>query len=218
MSGNVSAERSSRTLLGVGHAARQHDIPPRVEPGHFGLPDEASSMLHLLRHHTIAGFYLPFLSHQEQSQVAASFWTTQPHARRRCDGSSRTIRPRHSLKACLECEFSDKQRLGRAYWHVEHQWPLSTMCVAHNRSLCQFEGMHRRWLLPGLESLRHSVEYSPQRHSRRTLAQWQSFWPSWELESHKPRPWTSRGFAKRRFPCLRNLASCTTHGRRDTLA
>lgn len=157
MSGNISAERTAIALLGSRHAARQHDIPLRVEPSQFGLPEDASSLLHLIRHHTIAGFYLPFLPVKEQARVA-EFWKTDRHARRRCDGSSRTIGPRHPLKACPECVTSDVQRLGRAYWHVPHQWPLSWTCAIHATPLHQVEGMYKRWLLPGSRSLAQAKE------------------------------------------------------------
>ncbi|MFC5607016.1 TniQ family protein [Variovorax soli] len=148
MSGNTSAEHTAMALLGTRHAVRQHDIPLRIEPSQFGLPDDASSLLHLIRHHTIAGFYLPFLPAEEQARTAER-WRGDCHARRRCDGSSRTIGPRHPLKACFECMESDVQRLGRAYWHVSHQWPLSWVCSVHLTPLRQFDGAHKRWLLPG---------------------------------------------------------------------
>jgi hypothetical protein len=164
MNSGVNCEETSLALLGVRHGARQHDFPAGISrlplgPGR-GLPDS----LGVARHHTIAGYYLPFVSDASKRAVAATLADgAAQHVRRMLDGSSRTLRPEHPLKFCGQCVHADFAEVGRPYWHVSHQFPTTWTCSIHGSTLGVIQGRNKRWLIPG-ES---SAQAHPERDSSR---------------------------------------------------
>lgn len=60
--------------------------------------------------------------------------------------SSRSRPYEHPLRWCARCAAEDDQRHGRAYWHVEHQFPTSDACTHHGVTLFSSRKLHRSWL------------------------------------------------------------------------
>lgn len=150
LSGCRSSEKTSMHLLGIAHGAKQHDLPSRVPQGLLQGDGSTRDVLACLRRHTVAALYLPFLSELEQLDAAARFARGEQHARRRLDGSSRSLRAPHALKACATCVAEDKARIGRAYWHVVHQLPSCLNCPRHEEALVSRGTRLRTWCLPDL--------------------------------------------------------------------
>lgn len=150
LSGFRSSEKSSILLLGITHGAKQHDLPSKVPLGLLRGVGSVRDVLDCLRRHTVAALYLPFLSEPEQLEAAARFARGEKHARRRLDGSSRSLCAPHALKACAACVAEDKARLGRAYWHVVHQLPSCLTCPKHCEALWSRSTRLRTWCLPDL--------------------------------------------------------------------
>jgi len=150
LNGATSATTTSMELMGVLHGARQHDIPSHVRLLAPLVGGAQAAILDIVKTHTIAGFYLAFADPSVNSLLSAT-WAEKDDGRLRklLDGSSRTLRANHPLRWCVDCIKSDIARLGRPYWHVAHQLPLSLLCTAHGRELEVATGRHKRWLLPG---------------------------------------------------------------------
>jgi hypothetical protein len=149
MNGGVNCEETSLALLGVRHGARQHDFPAGITRLPLGRERVIFDSLEIARHHTIAGYYLPFVSDASKRTIAAALdgGATQ-HARRMFDGSSRTLRPEHPLKFCGQCVRADFAEVGRPYWHVSHQFPTTWTCSIHGSTLGVIQGRNKRWLIP----------------------------------------------------------------------
>jgi hypothetical protein len=151
MTASVSAEKTGLHLLGIRHAVRQHDLPATL--AHLPIFQNASAIerIEMLRRHTIAGFYWPFLNEVARQSVlcAITVGTTQ-HWRRILCAASRTQPIEYPLKWCPICIEADLHSLGRTYWHVDHQFPTTTICCLHHTSLHQIPGRHKHWQLPPL--------------------------------------------------------------------
>jgi hypothetical protein len=149
MNGGVNCEETSLALLGIRHGARQHDFPAGINRLPVGQGQGGSHSIEIARHHTIAGYYLPFVADVSKRAVAATLAEgVAQHVRRIFDGSSRTLRPEHPLKFCRKCVRADFAEVGRPYWHVSHQFPTTWTCSIHGSTLGVIQGRNKRWLIP----------------------------------------------------------------------
>ena len=150
---HFSGEKSSaRVLLGAAHAGRQHDIPAHL--GH--LLEQFSACLpsgaDCLRHHTIAGYYLPFVSPIRRERLVESLLEgNSMFARRGVLQWSRTLSASTRLRYCLQCVDADVQKIGRPLWRTVHQFPTTTSCDLHNVPLIEVIQHRKGWSLPGEE-------------------------------------------------------------------
>lgn len=145
----LSAVLTGLRLLDSPHATRQHDLPTSLAQLPILEGCSAFECVTMLRRHTIANFYWPFLSEAaRRSVVSAIMVGTTNHWRRTLCSSSRTQPIEHPLKWCPKCVETDRSRFGRAYWHVQHQFPTTMICRVHQTTLHQIPGRHKHWMLP----------------------------------------------------------------------
>ncbi|WP_339521139.1 TniQ family protein [Comamonas sp. MYb69] len=139
-------------LLGAAHAVRQHEFPHSLERFTAISKAEPASCLGLLRDHSVAGFYLPFLSAQAQKELAYQALHPQStHWMRAVLGSSRTQQVTHPLKWCCRCMQHDIENIGRPLWHTVHQYPTAVICTQHNEPLRSSYRRRKQWRLPSKE-------------------------------------------------------------------
>lgn len=139
-------------LLGAAHSVRQHEFPHSLEEFSAISKAEPASSLGLLREHSVAGFYLPFLSGQAQRELASQALHPQStHWMRAVLGSSRTQQVAHPLKWCCRCMQDDLENIGRPLWHTVHQYPTSLICTQHNEPLRSSYLRSKQWRLPDKE-------------------------------------------------------------------
>ena len=149
-----SSAQSGIDLLGSSHSVRQHDLFASAGCLPLFAGSTPSDATELLRAHTIAGYYLPFRSIEEQHRIGemaarstASTW------RRSLFGGSRTLAYNHPLKFCDVCVEVDRTLHGRPYWHTSHQFATTWACHLHGVPLREVDGAAKRWLLPGMRGL-----------------------------------------------------------------
>jgi hypothetical protein len=152
-SGNISARQSSLQLFGHRVASLRPDFPFGLD--HFlqstgtlfvGVEDILSSS-------TIFGLFERFIRE-----------ATRTEAIERLRGSSSKgiqstlgllacrVGTTHPLKACKECMAFDILENQVAWWHLEHQWPSSLICLRHGAPLSSVllpGEQSGRWMLPG---------------------------------------------------------------------
>ena len=149
LAGGISSGDTSYALFGNGHSPRQFDIPRGLGALQEHLSCFSGNSIELLRAHTVAACYLPFISRGELDSIAAEIaGGARPHWRRRLLSASRSLPIKHPLRFCSVCCTEDAMTTGRAYWHVQHQFPATWICIRHKEALWVFEGHPRRWLLP----------------------------------------------------------------------
>lgn len=149
MMASMSAEETAFHLLGIRHATRQHDLPASLAKLPFTQGGRTNDRVDMLRRHTVAGFYWPFLNDAGKRFVIDSVCTGgSNHWHRTLCAASRTLPIKHPLKWCPDCVDSDRKHGGRPYWHVEHQFPTTTFCRVHQTALHQIPGRHKHWMLP----------------------------------------------------------------------
>lgn len=152
MSSCRNSAATASTLLGTTHAMRQHEFPHSLGQFMAIARVDQTSILRLLRAHTVAGFYLPFLSRRAQQAFASDALQPQSiHWMRAALGSSRTQKVAHPLKWCRRCIQDDTEAFGRAFWHTAHQHPISLICTRHNEPLVWSELRSKHWRLPNKE-------------------------------------------------------------------
>lgn len=149
MSCRVSSASTSLALLGCAHGMRQHDVPVAVSRLPLARGSSSSELLALLRAHSIAGYYLPFLSSSRQDALAkAALSLDSPLWRRQVSGASRCRPASHPLKSCRQCTVDDLHELGRPFWRVALQAPTAWICPTHQRPLSVIGPSGKRWVLP----------------------------------------------------------------------
>jgi len=146
--GTVSGD-TSHALFGNGHAMRQHDIPRGLDMLTARCGGILGEPLQLLRLHSVAACYLPFLDAADQADLAAQIGGgSRLHWRRGLLSSSRSMPVEHPLRMCDRCCADDADRLGRPTWRVMHQLPGVWVCAIHGDPLWTVPGRQRRWVLP----------------------------------------------------------------------
>lgn len=154
MSGWRSAQQWSSALLGAPHSPRQLDFPAY-------LPHLLKTALHhltleqALRRHTTAGMFLPFMKGSMLNRLRGmesgsdpAWPNTAQFMQKALFCHSRTLSWKPELRYCPECAQEDVSRIGRAYWHTHHQWPLSRCCTLHRAPLLSQSGSSKTWRLP----------------------------------------------------------------------
>ena len=133
---NLSARKTSLSLFGNTHSMRQHDLPAALARLPLLRGATSLELIRILREHTVGGFYWPFLDENRKAQLIPQILgESAPHWRRNLCASSRSRPHEHPLRWCGQCALDDEKRYGRAYWHVEHQFPASYTCTRHDVTL-----------------------------------------------------------------------------------
>lgn len=143
-----SSTRVSMNLLGVRDGMLQHEMLGRVDALHAVMGTGAPSVERLFSKHTLLSFYWPFSDASVRGRMLAYGPTMAGGLLRAIGASSRTASVSHPLKWCEACQAEDRRCVGRAYWHVDHQFPLSWYCCKHERPLRQVPRRSRLWHLP----------------------------------------------------------------------
>ncbi len=151
-----SAFESSEGLLGYGHGPRQHDLPAGLSKLPIFQAPFSLSFEGVLKQHTVASYYWPWLSEHSRTQVLRDCADgNSPHWRRALFATSRTRPFQHALRWCHECAEADLEQHGRAYWHVEHQSPIAHACRIHRQQLQAAPLPRKSWaLVPDAASAR----------------------------------------------------------------
>jgi transposase len=146
----------SRRLFGAPYAALLHDFPAHLDGFDVRLAGALGSPRDLALSRTLLGYFLPSLAPQVAADVLSrtrvSAYST---IKFKLGIPASRVGGSHPLKACCSCISEDEVSLGRAYWHIEHQFPSTLVCVKHERMLrwvqVDITPVHQRgWILPTL--------------------------------------------------------------------
>lgn len=151
---STSACQTSYRLFGTPYAALCHDFPAHLwtltqrTRGQLGHPRE------LALRHTLLGYFLPTLDGKEAEETIRLITEGAiPSLKMRLGITASRVGGYHPLKLCPDCTSEEQERLGYSYWHIEHQFPSSFVCLRHARPLVFLRDtvtpVHRRyWVAP----------------------------------------------------------------------
>lgn len=148
LSGAQRADRTSLGLTGVPTSAAHHELPSSLQSLPLPKMDRQDSAFRWATAHTIAAFYVPFMTQTARELAAVTWFVGGPKARNLINRKVDGMRIEHPLKWCEECASSDVARIGRPYWHVAHQFPTTWVCTSHRRALRWVPRRHKCWILP----------------------------------------------------------------------
>lgn len=181
MNAASDALSTSRALFGAPYAALCHDFPSRLAylTAHF--PHAEFGEIELALRHTLLGYFLVLQPRAAAYRLLALVTDgSLPSIKMRLGITASRVGGHHPLKGCDACVVEDSNRVGFAYWHVEHQFPSVMVCTRHVRPLFiawdPVTPVHRRgWLLPvgglGWERVEVSVRDDRQLDQLRRLAE-----------------------------------------------
>lgn len=154
MNGMSDVRVTSRALFGAPYAALCHDFPSRLAYLTARFQDAGLGEVELALRHTLLGYFLVLQSRPVAYRLLALLTNgSLPSIKMRLGITASQVGGHHPLKGCDACVVEDTNRVGFAYWHVEHQFPSTMVCVRHARPLFiawdPVTPVHRRgWLLP----------------------------------------------------------------------
>jgi hypothetical protein len=181
MNGASDARTTSGALFGAPYAALCHDFPSRLSYLTTHSPDAGFGEVDLALRHTLLGYFLVLQPRAVAYRLLALVTDgSLPSIKMRLGITASRVGGHHPLKGCDACIVEDTNRVGFAYWHIEHQFPSTMACTRHRRPLFiawdPVTPVHRRgWLLPvgglGWERIEVSVRDDRQLHQLYRLAE-----------------------------------------------
>jgi hypothetical protein len=136
LSGYSRARSTSQLLFGHPSIGLHHDFPGRLD--HFveitnnslGTADD------IILRRTQFGLFSPLLSDEIVSSLIEAMRTESGSAIRKRLGIFRSgLGTSMPLKVCRQCMEDDRATTPTAWWHVEHQWLPTWICLQHGEAL-----------------------------------------------------------------------------------
>lgn len=142
-----SAAGSALEMTGSPQATRQVDLPPYLARLPFLNAPTVKNIIKVLRSHTVGAYYWPYLPDSSKQVIVDEIIGEQGRHWRHLLCSPSRIRPLpHPLRWCPRCANVDESTCGRAYWHVDHQFPLSYACAEHHQVLQVARPQPKTWI------------------------------------------------------------------------
>jgi hypothetical protein len=142
-----SAAGSALEMTGSAQATRQIDLPPYLARLPFLNAPSVANVVKVLRSHTVGAYYWPYLPDSSKQLIVDEIIGEQDRHWRHLLCSPSRIRPLpHPLRWCPRCADVDESTCGRAYWHVDHQLPLSYACAEHHLILHVARPQPKTWI------------------------------------------------------------------------
>lgn len=142
----------SRQLFGGAYAGFSPQFTCNLQNLRDVVGDAIGSVEDLAIHHTLAGYFL--IAHQPETserllKLQAGDYSTSFRNKFGISPNSAFFLP-IVLKGCISCIEFDLSEYGRAWWHVEHQFPSCFTCRAHGTVLFEIAipPWSKRWILP----------------------------------------------------------------------
>ena len=163
---NASADvrETSLGLYGTRYSALLHDFPAHVLALDRRLEGSLGDPRVLALQHTLLGYFTACLPKDEAEAILrATLSGSCSNIKTKLGIAASRVGGYHPLKACPKCISLDAPRHGRAYWHIEHQFPSALVCIEHGVALRwvrdRITPVHRRvWTLPAAEPAPDWVE------------------------------------------------------------
>lgn len=154
LSCSTSALQTSDRLFGAPYSALCHDFPAHLQTLTERTRGQLGASRDVALHHTLLGYFLPTADPRKAEEAIARVTDgSVPSLKMRLGITASRVGGLHPLKLCRDCTSEEHERLGYSYWHIEHQFPSSFVCLKHARPLVLLKDattpVHRRyWVTP----------------------------------------------------------------------
>lgn len=154
LSGRQRPDLTCRALFGHPRQGSAHDIPIRLDEFSQRTGCMFGDSQTIILERTILPFFLRFTSpHLVEESIAIARSSSLGNLKSRLGLAASRFGALHPLRACPDCMQEDKERHHVSYWHRDHQWPGTWMCLKHRMPLLRAVGKtstHGRfhWYLP----------------------------------------------------------------------
>ena len=158
---------TSLGLYGTRHAALLHDFPTHVLELDRRMEGALGEPQTLALQRTLLGYFTACIPKaMAESILRSTLAGSCSDIKTKLGIPASRVGGYHPLKACVECIGKDMRRHGRAYWHVEHQFPSALLCFRHGSMLRwvrdHITPVHRRvWILPTMWPTPDWVDVAP---------------------------------------------------------
>jgi hypothetical protein len=132
LSGNSRTTTTSRMLFGHATIGLRHDFPGQLgyfeaaTRGHLGSTQE------IIQKRTQYALHAPFLDASTQQAVESVLHGNDRGLLNRHLGLSRSAQASLTpLKACPVCMAEDRKSIPSGWWHMDHQWATTYVCLKH---------------------------------------------------------------------------------------
>lgn len=131
-----NSKSTSQTLFDHPKAGLWHDIPGHMGSFQFATQSAFGDSRSLLRHRTIFGFHVPFLSEELEEELLSRLIAGENASVRKQLGYERIgLSELNPLKFCPECVGQQVQANGFAWWLNSQQVPTALVCPTHGEWL-----------------------------------------------------------------------------------
>lgn len=154
LSCNISPKHTSRQLFGDPTAALRLDFPAPLNTLHGQVDGQLGTLDDLLQHHTLFGFYRPFLPKVRADALMAEIRSGSHTKARNALGLTASLPGSvGTLKVCPACMEEDSAHVPSGWWRTEQQWPGMFVCRRHQIALWIVENpiaqqAAKSWMLP----------------------------------------------------------------------
>lgn len=114
------------------------DLPSHLEHLASSIPTPFGySAQYIIRNHTLAPFYKPFLPKQKFPKFVEALLSRKPGGARRFVALNSKEKHSEWLRYCSFCAKEDIDKFKEPYWHRSHQIPNVKVCWKHGAILCE---------------------------------------------------------------------------------
>ena len=150
----TSSLQTSQQLFDAPYTALCHDFPANLQVLTQRTWGQLGSTREIALRHTLLGYFLTTIDGKEAERIIGLITDgAVPSLKLRLGITASRAGGFHPLKLCSDCAREEQERLGYSYWHIEHQYPSSFVCLTHSRPLSYLQDIatpvHRRcWMTP----------------------------------------------------------------------
>lgn len=154
ISGNILPSQTSQQLFGHDRQGSLHDMPSRIDEFVRRTEGVLGDADRIIRERTLLPYYFPYRTATDSTNAMAAIRQGGIGGLKgRLGILASRLGASHPLRACPQCVAEDQDVHDVAYWHTEHQWPGSWVCLHHkiplHYALFKVNGEGRfHWCLP----------------------------------------------------------------------
>jgi len=147
--GGTSAKSTGLKLFGRPNACRLQDLPSGLAFLERQTGGALGSMEEILLTRTVLAAYAPLMDNEKYVRLSDSLISGNANGSKAAWGiTASRLGAIHPLRFCQICAENDEAHYGRRLWRLEHQLPLTHVCIKHAVRLRDYSSNKALWHEP----------------------------------------------------------------------